>query len=65
LAPPHAITPEKVITALSHGGQGGPALSPPAKNVSFLFCTMVKGILQSPTDLFLKCTGEKEFFFNF
>jgi hypothetical protein len=35
--PPDAITPGKVITALSlcRGGPGGQALSPPSKHVSF------------------------------
>jgi hypothetical protein len=33
---------------LRRGGQGGQALSSPSKHVSFLFCTILRGILQSP-----------------
>jgi hypothetical protein len=32
---------------LRRGGLGGQALSPPSKHLSFLFCTMKKGTLQS------------------
>jgi len=48
--PPNAITPQegnnRTIT-LHRGGLGEQALSPPSKHLSFLFCTMIKGILQS------------------
>src|SRR5665647_1869166 len=50
LAPPSSDNPQEgnnsTIT-LRSGGQGGQALSPPSKHVSFLFCTMIKGILMS------------------
>jgi hypothetical protein len=66
--PPNAITPEKVITALSvqrRGGTGGQALSPPSKHLSFLFWTMIKGILQSRKSLiFINTKKENVLFFK-
>src|SRR5665647_3644139 len=48
--PPDAITPEKVITALSHcaGAVWGDRHCPLLQSVyPFLFCAIIKGILQS------------------
>jgi hypothetical protein len=49
-SPPQCDNPREgnnsTIT-LRRGGLGGQALSPPSKHVSFLFCAMITGILQS------------------
>jgi hypothetical protein len=50
LAPPQGDNPREgnnSSIAQRRGGPGGQALSPPSKHVSFLFHTMIKGIIQS------------------